>query len=895
MSWVEHWRHALREGRHNPCLMRPVTALVLVVLMLFWLVVALLRIPTLLLSFLLAGVLQRFPLVIEFLYPTSLGRWIHITVAEYLMGTHRKKLRPGDKNRGFHSRCLEQRLEVVPDRVYVHPLPQYLDNLGYLVVCLPPPSSTMTKDTTPHGTVISVTTERDGNDPTATEGEVVAFLVDCGQYTSVLEQLDLIRETHYPNQPFTVQAILSTHKHHDHTGGNLPFLSDPTYGPYVQRVVGGAVENVPGCNHPVAHGDRVPLPRSGSNDMNAIVEVQIICTPAHTRGSVTYALRPLAASTNASPSSRVLSSAGAAAAVLFTGDTVFCGGSGVPFEADVATADTEATLTPTGLVRATAGTLAVERCFAEILAQCCPAATDASSTGEFSIVSRAPRVPTDRVVLLPGHEYTTELLARQMVQSSEACKWKNYAPRFFFETASHLFVATHRRSLPHSSGKLISAATTLRRELLVNPQLRMLRKRGEHVLRAVQHWHRHFAQVKVPYSGTAAASDDDAVNHSTTSNGHTTFSTEEESPHGSVSSTPHLPKQLSLSDRRWNLQAADLDRPVFCTVYAADLQAIASDLRSGRLDPEMAAQQLTQIQQVLDLPTIGRRPVPDTLPSDRSVVRALVGLCLLGSAPAALTLSDSLRLKLPPPVVGWSSDRIAISKARLLKVLRMLGLLHGSQFRRVAAMLDQLWKEAREYSDNLTSFDPSGASSSGSSIPAAATVAYEAVDVEVEVRTASDDQVELGALRWVVFGVPRAAPFLSKLRRCLPCSVPVPAPELAADKLHQSHLVHTCGLSQHAGELVRHDLQSCLLCVAMTGCHVVRPDSDDLQDWEDQTLLGASVSSSSNVLSPTPKTATTTGGRRPVFSPLLSSTSDVDEGFSTEVPPQLLNELLREA
>jgi hypothetical protein len=41
----------------------------------------------------------------------------------------------------YHSGCAETRIELIPRRLYVHPLPQFRDNLGYLIFILPSTSS----------------------------------------------------------------------------------------------------------------------------------------------------------------------------------------------------------------------------------------------------------------------------------------------------------------------------------------------------------------------------------------------------------------------------------------------------------------------------------------------------------------------------------------------------------------------------------------------------------------------------------------------------------------------------------------------------------------------------------------------------------------------------------
>jgi hypothetical protein len=200
----DYWRHTLREWRHNPCLMRPLTACVLLVIVLFGLITTLLKFPTFLLSILLGGVLQKFNWVIEFLYPTSLGKWIHLTIAEYVSKSRMvpKGRWSTDKNRGYHSRTAEQRIEVVPSRVYIHPLPQFMDNLGYLIVCVPssdvaspsPSSSTYEKETK-----MPDRDEINGGAASPSGGSaLVGILVDCGQASAIESQLELIRNLHYP-------------------------------------------------------------------------------------------------------------------------------------------------------------------------------------------------------------------------------------------------------------------------------------------------------------------------------------------------------------------------------------------------------------------------------------------------------------------------------------------------------------------------------------------------------------------------------------------------------------------------------------------------------------------------------------------------------------------------
>ena len=246
----------LREYRHNPCLMAPVSLAMLIVFGLFMLMTLLLQVPTLVVGFLLAPILSRSSWYVEFLYPWDIARWAHFL----LIRNAPKKDRDDDKNRGFHSRTLEQRVEVVPGRVYIHLIPQWLDNIGYLVVCLPQAKS---ED---HGSVnISVLDE---------SNPIVAFMIDCGDAKATIRAIDLIKDHHYSRKSIRLQAVLSTHKHHDHTGGNRELLSHPL-GKNITHVYGGAVERVPYANALLADGDDVVLPCFQSNDMNACVGVEV--------------------------------------------------------------------------------------------------------------------------------------------------------------------------------------------------------------------------------------------------------------------------------------------------------------------------------------------------------------------------------------------------------------------------------------------------------------------------------------------------------------------------------------------------------------------------------------------------------------------------------------------
>lgn len=113
----------LREWRHNPCIMQPTSLVMFIIFGMFMLVTLILQAPTLLLGLLLSPILSRSAWFVQFLYPWDIARWAHFFL---IRSSSRRGTKEDDKNRGFHSRTIEQRVEVVPGRVYIHPIPQWL-------------------------------------------------------------------------------------------------------------------------------------------------------------------------------------------------------------------------------------------------------------------------------------------------------------------------------------------------------------------------------------------------------------------------------------------------------------------------------------------------------------------------------------------------------------------------------------------------------------------------------------------------------------------------------------------------------------------------------------------------------------------------------------------------
>ena len=126
----------------------------------------------------------------------------------------------------------------------------------------------------------------------------VAAVVDPGEPYAILNAAKSLG--------ITLQQIWITHKHSDHCGGNEVLLSN------IPNLViyGTKYEPIPAITNPVGEGDRFKL---GTLDVN------VLYTPCHTSGHVTYYVEPSESLALSSP-------------LLFPGDTLFLGGCGRFFE-----------------------------------------------------------------------------------------------------------------------------------------------------------------------------------------------------------------------------------------------------------------------------------------------------------------------------------------------------------------------------------------------------------------------------------------------------------------------------------------------------------------------------------------------------------------------------------
>jgi hydroxyacylglutathione hydrolase len=146
----------------------------------------------------------------------------------------------------------------------VIPIPQLSDNYAYLVI----------------------------DEPTKRAG-----IVDCSEADKVWPVIE--------KNGVDLVAILPTHHHFDHVGGNVALLEErPGLEVYGHR---GDASRIPGCTREVEEGDSITIGKAAA---------KIIFIPAHTSGHIAYHFE--------------------ADKSVFTGDTLFAAGCGRLFEGDPA-------------------------------------------------------------------------------------------------------------------------------------------------------------------------------------------------------------------------------------------------------------------------------------------------------------------------------------------------------------------------------------------------------------------------------------------------------------------------------------------------------------------------------------------------------------------------------
>ena len=123
-----------------------------------------------------------------------------------------------------------------------------------------------------------------------------AAVVDPGDAAPVQAYLD--------REQLTLTAIINTHHHGDHVGGNAALLAR-----YAVPVFGPARESIPGRTRALAEGDAIIVPGIG-------LELSVLDVPGHTAGHIAY----------------VANDGGDGVPVAFVGDTLFACGCGRLFE-----------------------------------------------------------------------------------------------------------------------------------------------------------------------------------------------------------------------------------------------------------------------------------------------------------------------------------------------------------------------------------------------------------------------------------------------------------------------------------------------------------------------------------------------------------------------------------
>lgn len=179
-------------------------------------------------------------------------------------------------------------------------------------------------------------------------------------------------------------------------------------------------------------------------------------------------------------------------------------------------------------------------------------------------------------------------------------------------------------------------------------------------------------------------------------------------------------------------------------------------------------------------------------------------------------------MKMPQPIVKDMSC-ILVSKKRLIAMLGHLGFLQDdADGHSLVSMIDALWQEAHDYTNGLSS-EVATAGSNDSN--------YNAVEKSDEEEASNGntakpglefvhDTVQLGTLKWILYGFPAKQPSWFS-NYCMPCGGMTEAEkeleERQDSQAQQEHPVKTSRMKRRHGELVRHDVMTCNLCLNATG------------------------------------------------------------------------------
>ena len=196
-----------------------------------------------------------------------------------------------------------------------------------------------------------------------------------------------------------------------------------------------------------------------------------------------------------------------------------------------------------------------------------------------------------------------------------------------------------------------------------------------------------------------------------------------------------------------------------------------------------------------------------------------------------MTLSDSHIMKLPPPAIRDTSC-IRISKKRLIVMLGHLGLLDSVDGPYLVTMIDSLWQEAHEYDGNSDANTVTGSQESKyNGIGKPSENGHDTTDDEEESGDGKD-LISLGTLKWIIYGFPARQPSWFS-RFCMPCRTT--ASERTLEKrqgkvAQAEHPVQVSSMKRRHGELIRHDVMTCMLCRNAAGCPESYEESDNQTD-----------------------------------------------------------------